>query len=234
VVGSRLLYVALNWPSFRSHPWQAFAIWQGGLVFYGGLIGALVSGFIVMRLKKMSYLKAADAIAPALAVGHALGRVGCFGVGCCWGKPTSVAWGAEFPPLSIAFGDLVSLGRLSAEASHTMPLHPVQLYEAIGEILIFVALIAAGRKKRFAGVSILFYLIAYGSLRFITEIFRGDPTRQYVAELSTPSFNELLGLPVDSSAFLSTSQTVSLVLVPLAIGGLLFLRRKAPAKNRLQ
>jgi phosphatidylglycerol:prolipoprotein diacylglycerol transferase len=231
VVGSRLLYVIVNWSAFSSHPWEAFAFWQGGLVFYGGLIGALISGFVVVRLKKLSYLKAADAIAPALAVGHALGRVGCFGVGCCWGKATTVAWSARFPPLSVAFGDLVALGRLSAHAHATMPLHPVQLYEAAGEVLIFLGLVAAAQKKRFAGFSILCYLIAYGSLRFVTEIFRGDPTRKYVFELSTQRLNRLLALPAESSSFISTSQAVSLILVPLAAATLAYLLLKRRRRN---
>lgn len=226
VIGSRVLYVILNISSFSERPLAILAFWQGGLVFYGGLIAALITGAVVVWRKRMGYLRAADAIAPALALGHAFGRLGCFGVGCCWGKITSVAWGARFAAGSVAYGDLVRLNRLSAAASSTVALHPVQLYEAAGEALIGMMLLYVAARKRFLGCVILVYLIAYGSLRFVTEIFRGDPTRKYLLEVSLPWLEKGLGLHGPTAPFLSTSQFVSLLLVPTAAFTLCWLSRR--------
>ena len=201
-------------------------------MFYGGVVAALVAGAVVVWKKGIHFFKAADAIAPGLSIGHAVGRLGCFGVGCCWGKQSSGTVFAKFPQGSVAFEDLQTAGALGANATETMPLHPVQLYESLGEVLIFLGLLYLGKKKPFHGAVLLVYLIAYGTLRFITEVFRGDPTRQYLFEASTPRFNTWLGLAPEASSFFSTSQAVSSVLVPLAAATLAYFFLKTK-KNSL-
>ncbi|MCD6498606.1 MAG: prolipoprotein diacylglyceryl transferase [Deltaproteobacteria bacterium] len=226
MVGSRLAYVLINWQEFAHAPMRVFAIWQGGLVFYGGLILALILGAIVIRFKGMPGWRTADAMAPGAALGHALGRIGCFSVGCCFGKPTTAGIAAHFGPSSIAYQQQVAASRLSPLATSTVGLHPVQLYESAGEAIIFLTLLALARRKRFDGALILTYVLFYSVLRFITEMFRGDQTRGYLTRMDTPTINRLLGLPPHAATFLSTSQFVSLLLVPATLATWWYLDRR--------
>ena len=225
MVGSRLAYVLVNWQEFSHDPKRAFAFWQGGLVFYGGLILALILGALVVRFKGMPGWRTADAVAPGAALGHALGRIGCFSVGCCFGKPTTSGFAAHFGPSSIAYQQQVAVGHLSPLATSTVGLHPVQLYESAGEVLIFLALIGLAQKKRFDGALILIYILFYSILRFVTEMFRGDPTRGYLIHMDTPTVNRLLALPPHAATFLSTSQLVSIILIPTTMAVWWFLSR---------
>lgn len=227
VVGSRLMYVAANHTLFVNDWMAVFRVWEGGLVYYGGLAAALLAGAVVVKVKGLSYLRAADVLAPVIALGHAFGRVGCFAVGCCWGKTCGCTWGARFGPESVAFLDLVRAGRLDPLlARATPPLHPVQLYEAVGELAVFALLMRVSRRKLFDGYVFLVYVALYSALRFTTEIFRADPTRKYLAALSTPGFNALLGLDRAVPCFLSTSQVFSLVAFPVAVALMILLKRR--------
>lgn len=126
VLGARLGYVVPHWNEFRGNPLLIVAVWEGGLTFYGGVILAVPVAILFMRRYKMSILKVADAIAPSLAFGIFLGRIGCFLNGCCFGKPTSLIWGVIFPNKSIA--GIVYPG---------IRIHPTQIYESIAGLLIF-------------------------------------------------------------------------------------------------
>lgn len=232
IVGSRVMYVLTNPEGFSSRPLTVFAFWDGGFVFYGGVIAALGAGALVVKLKNIPFLKAADGIAPGLSIGHALGRLGCYGVGCCWGKPSTGILSARFPTESVAMDDLQNKGVLAVTASETMPLHPVQLYESFGEVAIFMGILYLERKKPFHGGVIFFYLIAYGVLRFVTEIFRGDPTRGYITKWETPFLNKYLSIPEGAPSFLSTSQLVSIIICFVTVTALILLyRRRAKAHN---
>jgi phosphatidylglycerol:prolipoprotein diacylglycerol transferase len=186
VVGARLLFVVTNAGFYvdacRAGPWWAclrpLAVWEGGLVFYGGLLGALLVAATVPPRLGLDRRRAADAVAPALALGHAIGRVGCFLAGCCWGRPTSLPIGVRFPPESAVFADLVTRGLLSPAAARTPPLHPVQLYEAVGELALFAALTWLARRRRYPGQVALAWVIGYGLLRATVELLRGDPGRR--------------------------------------------------------
>ncbi len=232
IVGSRIMYVLTNPQSFSARPLTVFAFWDGGFVFYGGVIAALCAGALVVKLKKISFLKAADGIAPGLSIGHALGRLGCYGVGCCWGKPATGFLSARFPAESVAMDDLQNKGVLAVTASETMPLHPVQLYESFGEVAIFMGILYFERKKPFHGGVIFLYLIAYAVLRFFTEIFRGDPTRGYIKKLETPLLNKYLSIPEGAPSFLSTSQLVSIILCFVTVTAFILLyQRQAKAHH---
>ncbi len=230
IAGSRAFYVIMNLDAFADRPWTALKFWDGGFVFYGGVIAALGAGALVVRMKKVSFAMAADMVAPGLSIGHALGRIGCFGVGCCWGKVSTGFPSARFPIESVAFNEFQESGFLAADAATTPPLHPVQLYEALGECLIFLGLVFLERKKPFHGAVILCYLVFYGVLRFLTEAFRGDPARGFITEWKTPFFNRLMGLSPQESSFLSTSQFISMVLVFFAAAAFCFIYRHQ--KNR--
>lgn len=166
IVGARLFYVLSTWDEFRDHLIDVIKVWQGGLVFYGGFLGA-VAGFIFWYRKNRAYpwLQIADWIAPAAAFGHALGRLGCFSAGCCYGKPTDKPWGVIFShPESLA-----PLG---------ISLHPTQLYEfffliALGTFLFWRAI----QRKSEYGFVFADYLLIYPVGRFVIEIFRGDLPR---------------------------------------------------------
>jgi phosphatidylglycerol:prolipoprotein diacylglycerol transferase len=157
------------------------------LVFYGGLALALPVGLWYLEHYRLPRWKTADVWAAPLPLGHAVGRLGCFAAGCCYGRPTDVPW-------AVTFTDPNSLALLG------LPLHPTQLYEAFGNLLIFCFLSLYRRHRRFPGQLFWLYVLLYSCLRFFLEFFRGDP-RGYIV----PSL-------------LSVSQGIALVLVVLSLG----------------
>lgn len=162
LLGSRLFYVLSNWEEFRDHPMEIFLFWRGGLVFYGGLIFAFLIGLWYVKKNHLKFAILADLVAPAIALGQAIGRLGCFSAGCCYGKPAEVPW-------AVTFQDVHSL------APRGIPLHPTQLYESLATFTIFLTLIIMRRHVRFQGKLIWFYLIFYSAARFIVEFYRDDP-----------------------------------------------------------
>ncbi|MCK9419775.1 MAG: prolipoprotein diacylglyceryl transferase [Nitrospirae bacterium] len=164
IVGSRALYVLTTLREFTANPLDAFAIWKGGLVFYGGLIAAVPVGIWYVRKHKLPVWKIADIVAPYIALGHAFGRLGCFFAGCCYGSLCS-------GPVCITFHDSHSLAPLGVS------LFPTQLMESGGEFLIFGILMVLWRHRKFDGQLFWLYPLFYSVLRFIMEFFRGDADR---------------------------------------------------------
>lgn len=228
LLGSRLLFVLTNWGRFRGHLSRVWALWEGGLVFYGGVIAASLTGLYFLWRRKLPFLKSGDVIAPVLSLGHAFGRFGCFSAGCCWGKTCAGPLAVRFPPDSVAFDNMVARNQINPVISHaTPPLHPVQLYEAFGELAIFLTLIWVSKRKRFDGMVFFLYLCLYAVLRFITELYRGDPERRYLISVPVPGLARVLGTPPGDPLVLSTSQGISIVLLALAVGALVWLSRRA-------
>ena len=161
-LGSRLLFVLINFDTYRQHPLQIFKIWEGGLVFYGGLIPAAIVAFGYMRWRGLPVWKLADLISPLIALGLSFGRIGCFIAGCCYGKETFLPW-------AIVFKNPDSLARLN------VPLHPTQLYDAMNGLAIFFFLDWMSGRKTFDGQIFWLFLFLYSMTRFFIEIFRGDP-----------------------------------------------------------
>ncbi|HEX8653288.1 MAG TPA: prolipoprotein diacylglyceryl transferase [Pyrinomonadaceae bacterium] len=197
LVGSKLLMLWTE-PSYREDPSHLFSLdfLRSGGVFYGGLIGAVVTGYFLVRYYGLPWWKTADAFAPGIALGQAIGRLGCFSAGCCWGKPTSEPWGVRFTPL----------GHEITGVPIDVDLHPTQLYESAATLLIFLFLLWLHRRRRFSGQLILFYAVLYSIARFSIEFLRDDP-RGDIAGLTTWTG-------------LSTSQLISLI---VGVGGLLIL-----------
>ncbi len=164
IVGSRLLFVLTNLRDFAQKPFDAFALWKGGLVFYGGLLAAVPIGIWYVKRHRLPVWKSADIMAPSIALGQAFGRLGCFSAGCCYGAPSS-GW------LSVTFSNPLSLAPLG------VPLFPTQLMESAGALMIFGALLLLRRGKRFDGQLFWLYILMYAVLRFIIEFFRGDAVR---------------------------------------------------------
>jgi phosphatidylglycerol:prolipoprotein diacylglycerol transferase len=161
-LGSRILYVLINFDVFRQDPTRVFNIWEGGLVFYGGLFPAAMVAFWYMRRHGLPLWKLADLISPLIALGLSFGRVGCFLAGCCYGKETSLPW-------AIVFRNPESLARLN------VPLHPTQLYDAANGLALFFFLSWMEKRKAFDGQIFWLFLLLYSMTRFLVEIFRGDP-----------------------------------------------------------
>jgi phosphatidylglycerol:prolipoprotein diacylglycerol transferase len=164
IVGSRLLYVLVNLREFEARPLDVFAIWKGGLVFYGGLIGAVAVGIWFIRRHRLPLWKTADIFAPYIALGHMFGRFGCFFAGCCYGAPCS-------GPVCVTFSDPHSLAPVG------IALYPTQLFEAGGELMNFLLLLTIYRHRKFDGQVFWLYPALYSILRFIVEFFRGDAAR---------------------------------------------------------
>jgi phosphatidylglycerol:prolipoprotein diacylglycerol transferase len=162
IIGSRALFVLINLDLYRKNPLEIFKIWEGGLVFYGGLILAVGVSIGYMKWHRLSIWKLADLFSPSIAMGLVLGRIGCFYAGCCYGKKTSLPWG-------VVFTNMNSLARLY------VPLHPTQLYEAISSLAIFFFLIWKKRRKTFDGQIFWLFLLLYAVTRFFIEMLRDDP-----------------------------------------------------------
>jgi len=159
LVGSRLLYVFTELPTFVAHPLKIFALWEGGLIFHGGLVGAVAVAFYYMRRHAIPWRPAFDALAIGMPVGQALGRVGCFMAGCCYGAPSSLPW-------AVTFTNPESLCPIKE------PLHPSQLYEALLLLGVFGILYWLRTRKRFQGQLMLTYFTLAGAVRFGTEFVR--------------------------------------------------------------
>ena len=188
IVGSKVLLLVVE-PEYRAAPLRLLSLdfLRSGGVFYGGFLGAVLTAYVLVRRYRLPWWRTADAFAPGIALGQAIGRQGCFAAGCCWGKPTTLPWGVRFSEL----GQQVTGVPIDAH------LHPTQLYESFAAFLFFALLIWLHRRKTFHGQIILAYGVLYGATRFIIEFFRDDPR------------GDILGLT--SLTHLSTSQLISLL-----------------------
>jgi phosphatidylglycerol:prolipoprotein diacylglycerol transferase len=188
MIGSRVLFILVNWDDYARHPAAILAFWQGGLVFYGGFLGAVAGSIWYMRRHKMQFFPYADALIPSVAIGHAIGRLGCFAAGCCWGGACDphFALGARFPPESLAYQSQLANHVIHSGALHTIAIHPTQLYESLGELCIFLFLTAWRSRKRFNGELLALYLVLYAPLRATVETLRGDEERGRVFNFVGP------------------------------------------------
>ncbi len=188
LIGSKVLMLWTE-PGYRENLWQLLSLdfLRSGGVFYGGLIGAVITGYFLVRRYKLPWWKTADAFAPGIALGQSIGRLGCFAAGCCWGKPTTLPWGVRF----------TEKGHEITGVPIDVHLHPTQLYESAATLALFFFLLWLHRRRRFSGQVILFYAVLYGAIRFLIEFVRDDP-RGDIAGLTS-----LTGL--------STSQMISLL-----------------------
>ncbi len=162
ILGARLFFILLETPaSLLSDPLSFFRIWEGGLVYFGGFIGAFVGIAIYSYIKELSLLGILDALAVPLLLSHAIGRLGCFAAGCCYGLPTDSI-------LGVVFSDPEALAPLGVR------LHPTQLYSALGDFLLFLGLLKLEKKVVTRGVLFASYLMSYGGFRFLIEFIRND------------------------------------------------------------
>lgn len=180
MIGSRLYFIAVNWENdYSRDPLKIFRIWEGGLVFYGGLLSAIAFSVYYSRRKGHDFFMVADMLVPFVALGAMFGRLGCFASGCCWGHAVDpdFALGVQFPEGSLAYSSMVRNNIIGADAHWTPHIHPVQLYDSFGELIIFAILIAVRARKRFHGHVFLVFLFFYPLWRSTVETFRGDKER---------------------------------------------------------
>src|SRR5712692_4809266 len=177
-------------PEYRQNPMLLFSLdfLRSGGVFYGGRIGAVLTGYFLMRRYKLPWWKPADACAPGIALGNVLGRQGCFSAGCCWGKPTTLPWGVKF----------TELGHEITGVPTGVYLHPTQLYESFSMLIVFFFLLWLHRHRRFSGQVILLYALIYAAVRFVIEFFRDDPRGDIfgLTTLTGLSTSQLIGIVV--------------------------------------
>ena len=198
LVGAKLMLVAVDFDYFRTQPRELLSLVRAGGVFYGGLLGALAVGLWLVRRYGLPVWTTADLFAPGIALGHVVGRLGCLLAGCCYGQPTDAAWGITFTHPVAAANVGTPLG---------LPLHPTQLYDAGAELIILVVLLVLERRGRgFPGRTFWLYMLLYAISRYVVEIYRGDPRGMVWG--------------------MSTSQFVSILIVPLALVMLMRLRAR--------
>jgi phosphatidylglycerol:prolipoprotein diacylglycerol transferase len=170
-----VLYVAMNWDYFRLHPLLILRIDQGGLVFYGGFLAAALGLVFFARRRHEPVLPLFDFVATALPLGHAFGRIGCFLNGCCYGRPWSGALAVRFPADSPPWQHQMEAGRILRAATDSLPVHPVQLYEAAFNLALYALLAWQYRRRgQRVGSTTALYLLAYSLGRYAMETFRGD------------------------------------------------------------
>jgi len=161
LIGSRLMYVLINVSHYIERPLDILKIWQGGLVFSGGIIAVVLTSVWYSKRHGLSLWTLGDLWAPAAALGQGIGRIGCFMAGCCYGKPTDLKWG-------VVFTDPQSL------APQHIQLHPTQVYSSISGLVIFLVLFTLNSRKKFKGQVLLWFLILHSTARLLIERFRGD------------------------------------------------------------
>jgi len=255
MVGSRLLFMVVNWKDYASQPSKIFDL-GGGLVFQGGLIGASLTAYWYAKSNDIDFLRLSDLALPTVSLGQALGRLGCFAAGCCRGDIVGAgrAIGVRFPgdntqnlfgavthTPSIAFAEQVDDKRYVLEATgqvthdavsgsvqiakwvadhgHTLPVHPSQLYESLGQIVLFSLMLVMRNYRRFHGQIAGMWLICSAMLRTTVEVFRGDVSRGTLNGLFTSlGFDSLAAkVPLEAWYNMSTGQFISLCLFSLGV-----------------
>jgi phosphatidylglycerol:prolipoprotein diacylglycerol transferase len=167
IAGARLFFVLLNWTTFNGHWIEALSTWRGGMTFHGGLVGGVLTGAVYAWRKRLPFWALADAVAPGLALGYAVGRIGCLLNGCCYGGPTNLPWAMVF--------------RDTDHGGFTPPSHPVQIYASLINLGICGLLIAIYRRRVVTGQVLVSYLVLYSLYRFGVEFLRKGFTAQEMA-----------------------------------------------------
>ena len=181
IIGARFVYVTTYWKQeFADQPFsEVFMIQHGGLVYYGGLIGAMISAFGYLYWKELPVWKIADTLAPSIALGSVFGRIGCLLNGCCYGRACDLPWAIHFP--------------LDHE-THGAAVHPTEIYDALLNLVLYVFLAWLFRRKKFDGQIFSTYLIVYAVFRSIAEYFRGDYPSDHVHAGLTSA--QLVSVPI--------------------------------------
>jgi phosphatidylglycerol---prolipoprotein diacylglyceryl transferase len=187
LAGSRLLYILTNLDRF-DNILDVFKVWQGGLVAYGGFLGGFVGAWVFCRIKGIRLLAWADCAVPSLCTGLMITRIGCLLYGCDFGKPFDGKWSIVFPAGSPAFNQQRVEGLLPQSATHSLPVHPTQLYESLNGLVLFALLMVVRRYRKFSGEMFVAFTMGYAILRYYVEILRADEQRGAIGPFTTSQF----------------------------------------------
>ncbi len=201
-VGARLLFVITRLDYFMEHPIEIFYIWKGGLVFFGGFLLSFAFCIWYLKRNKMPVFEFTDLGAPAVAIGHAFGRLGCLAAGCCHGKFCELPWAVTLHSSHVQ------------ENLRGMTIHPTQIYASVALFLLTAFLVFMWHRRKYVGQVSLLYLMLYPIIRSIIEVYRGDSIRGYVIE-----------------GWLTTSQFISLLIFLASIGAYFVLINRKPKDN---
>ena len=181
IIGARIWHAVSYWrEEFANEPWtEIFMVQHGGLVFYGGLVGATVATLIYLFRKKLPIWKFGDAVAPSIALGYVFGRMGCLMNGCCYGRVCDLPWAIHFPV---------------DHPTHGVGVHPTQIYDSLLNAFLYVGLAWLYRHKKFDGQVFASYLVGYAIIRSIVETFRGDYSAAHIHGVFTPA--QLVGIAI--------------------------------------
>jgi phosphatidylglycerol---prolipoprotein diacylglyceryl transferase len=202
LVGAKLLLIVVDFDQYRASPRALLDVLQSGGVFYGGLLGGIPVAWWYIRKHGLPLFSTLDVLAPAVALGQCIGRLACFAAGCCYGSSSTMPWSVIFHSEDAHALVGVPLG---------VPLHPSQLYESFGALLLLLFLLAVLKKRKFHGQVFSLYLILYAILRFTLEFFRGDVARGTVF-----------------GGVLSTSQFIAIIVVFLTLAALPVIAKRPP------
>ena len=170
IIGSRAFYVLTHWENYRANPLAVFSIWEGGLSMMGGVLLSLLVSYLYLKKKEISFAQMADILAPSIALGIAITRIGCFLYGCCYGLPTDCALGVQFP------------GHSAAGSHFHQHIHPAQLYASTYGILIFLALLVIEKRNPPTGMLFGMLMVMYATARFIVDFVRYYEPEQYLIQ----------------------------------------------------
>ena len=206
IAGSRIFHCIVYYEQFLQDPIRIFKLWEGGLVFYGGFLAALVVAIVYCAVNRISFWLVSDIMIPSVSFGLMFGRIGCFLAGCCFGKACDSGF-----PLAITFTNPLGLG------VKNVPVYPTQVISAVNALLIFFLLWGLRKKKTFDGMLLGVFLFIYSITRSLIELFRADPR----------GFVEFAGMHI------SESQLVSIAMMLWALFIFAFLRKKSPSRPAL-
>lgn len=206
VAGARGAYVLARWDWFGSHPSQILRLWDGGLALYGGVVLGVLVGLLFFHKKGIDVWRGADVVAPSLALGVAIGRIGCFFNGCCHGTPCELPWAVTFPP-----------GSYAGHVFHGAAVHPTQIYAALAALLFFVVLVLVDRRKPFDGFLLWLFVILLAVYRFLIDPIRHYESLSFIARTDTLS--------------LTNNQVAGLAMIVVAVLFMLHLRRRSRGRG---
>jgi phosphatidylglycerol:prolipoprotein diacylglycerol transferase len=205
LLGAKLMLLLVDWHYYSGHTRELLSLFQSAGVFYGGLILGVPVALWFARRARLPLWPTLDVLAPGVAIGQAVGRLGCLAAGCCYGKPTTSAW-------AITFRDPYATRTIGTPTD--IPLYPTQIYESLLCLVLFLGLIWLAPRKKFNGQVAVSYLIAYAVIRFGIEFLRGDVNRGFVFH-----------------GALSTSQFIAILVFLGALGVLPYLARRQRVKT---
>ena len=193
IVGARLLWGLTNLQELTPNPLRLFKVWEGGLVAYGGMIGGFLASWYGCRKHKIPLLRWADVSAPSVVLGTAITRVGCLLFGCDYGAVSkTLPWGIRFaqhPPWKAnpapAWQHHFNQGWVTKTDAYSLPVHPTQIYEMLAGLFVFAVVMYLRKVRKFSGEVFVGWVLGYGVLRSIIEIYRDDDDRGVYFGIST-------------------------------------------------